>query len=84
MLIIVVLAVIAGAGWMAWRRWRDWRTPIATPPSAGIPPETQAAFQRARARSEAPPCRRAADRSGPAATRGAHDGARQHIILSAS
>jgi hypothetical protein len=40
--IIVVVAVVACAGWMMWRRWRDWRTPVATLPSAGIPPETLA------------------------------------------
>jgi hypothetical protein len=32
--------------------------------------------------SETSPCRRAAGRSGPAATRGARDGARQHPVLS--
>ena len=40
--IIVVVAVVACAGWMMWKRWRDRRAPVATLPSAGIPPETLA------------------------------------------
>jgi hypothetical protein len=40
--LIIVVVVLACAGWMAWNRWTYWRTPVATLPPAGIPPETLA------------------------------------------